>query len=349
MNKQNERHNNLLRIIDVLRTRKVTTQAELKEICSLQASTVSYLINDLRTFNFIKDSGKASCSGRKVGKPGLAISLNNEAACFLGIYLIDNAVELFVYGLDGEELDESRICFEADKLIETLYKGIDEKLSAYPQIKKIAIAVKGIIHNDGHLESGVRHTDSGAEDHWDIANFVEKIRQRYPEYEIIVENDANCAAIYYYTKNKDKYENVTTVTYVLNDQPFGIGLGLIIEGKLFRGSDGCAGEYYEKDSFLKESKYSVRDNLVPVVEKLLNHMKMTAYLLNPVKLIICGNAFSSAGEDTLRQLEGILSSLPCAAELKCEPHFSAPACGAALIGADSYVREIIGGIEKRWS
>ena len=120
MNKQNERHNNLLRIIDVLRTRKVTTQAELKEICSLQASTVSYLINDLRTFNFIKDSGKASCSGRKVGKPGLAISLNNEAACFLGIYLIDNAVELFVYGLDGEELDESRICFEADKLIETL-------------------------------------------------------------------------------------------------------------------------------------------------------------------------------------------------------------------------------------
>ena len=80
MNKQNERHNNLLRIIDVLRTRKVTTQAELKEICSLQASTVSYLINDLRTFNFIKDSGKAASSGRKVGKPGLAISLNNEAA-----------------------------------------------------------------------------------------------------------------------------------------------------------------------------------------------------------------------------------------------------------------------------
>ena len=267
--------------------------------------------------------------GIDVGGTNLVAGLVNEKG-----HILDKVSHPVDKSMTAEEL-----CHELARLAQ---KVCEMGAVPYEQIEAVGVGLPGLVDNETGV---VVQTPNMA---FSDTPF-RKLFQEVWNVPVFLANDANCAAIYYYTKNKDKYENVTTVTYVLNDQPFGIGLGLIIEGKLFRGADGCAGEYYEKDSFLKESKYGVRDNLVPVVEKLLNHMKMTAYLLNPVKLIICGNAFSAVSDDDLRQLEKVLSSLPCTAELKCEPHFSAPACGAALIGADSYVREIVGGIEKRWS
>ena len=46
-------------------------------------------------------------------------------------------------------------------------------------------------------------------------------------------------------------ENV--VLYVLNDIPFGIGCGLIMDGNLYRGKQGAAGEFFLKS--LHQQRY----------------------------------------------------------------------------------------------
>ncbi len=61
----------------------------------------------------------------------------------------------------------------------------------------------------------------------------EKIGKR-----VAVDNDANCAAVgSYYLDGKKKYSNFLTVTLGT-----GIGGGIIIDNKLYRGSTGSAGE-----------------------------------------------------------------------------------------------------------
>lgn len=347
MNKQHERKQNLFRVVEALQLGGPMTQSELKSCCALQASTVSYLVNDLRSFNLICEHEGLPAGEKKVGKPGVVIGLDNSAACFLGIYLIDDAIEMSIYGLDGRMIECERHPIEDDSMLEdTLISCISIQLKNHPQVRKVGIAVKGIIHNDGRLESGNRYPSPGRQTHWNFLSFVDNIRKGFPGYEVIVENDANCAALCY--QFEDRLGDETSVTYVLNTRPFGIGLGLMVNGQLFRGSDGCAGEYYEDGSFLKDERDLSADKLEDTLGRLSNHMKMVCYLMNPARLIICGSALCDADSHLAERLKNILSSLPCDVEVKTEAHFNAPARGAALKAIDSFVREIIGGIERRW-
>ena len=85
MNKKTERKQNLRLIVEALQQLGPVAQIRLKEFCNLQASTVSYLINDLKQQNLVVDIGKEDTQGR-VGKPGNMVGLNNREAAFLGMY-----------------------------------------------------------------------------------------------------------------------------------------------------------------------------------------------------------------------------------------------------------------------
>lgn len=341
MNNRNERYKNLLHVVDVLRKHGSLSQAQLSDLCGLQASTISYLVNDLRKYNLIRDIGKVQSRSNHAGKPGFAISLNNEAAIFLGAYLEDSYIDFSLYGLDGRLLECERIEFEDMTMEDAMDDGVGRMITRYPQIKKIGIAVKGLIHSDGRLESGDRHLPSGKVEHWNISDFTGKVKRRYPEHDLIIENDANCAAVCF--KFEDSEDVSNSITYVLNNRPFGIGIGLIINGHLYKGFSGVAGEFYDNDidSFC-------RDDIRSTISFLLNHMMMSTLLLNPEKIIISGSSFSTLDTETISEINEKLSCIPTKVELKIEENFSAPARGAALMVADTFIQELIGGMERRW-
>ena len=126
MNKKTERKENLRLIIDTLRLSGPLAQARLKESCSLQASTVSYLVNDLRMCNLVVDIGKEDTQGR-VGKPGNTISLNNEKAQFLGVYVEDDCLHAYLIGIDGKTLGYEYVEYtpsDVEKMIFAIIKAV---------------------------------------------------------------------------------------------------------------------------------------------------------------------------------------------------------------------------------
>ena len=235
MNKQTERKQNLRKIVETLRLHGPVPQARLKEQCNLQASTVSYLVNDLKQKNLIVEVGKESTQGR-VGKPGNMIGLYNEEAAFLGIYAEDDCLYTYLVGIDGTTLGSDSVAYAPENVESMIYQTIGGQLAEHTNIRGIGIAIKAVVYKDGTIRSGSRNHATAGESGWNLLDLPEHLRQAFPNIPIVVENDANSAAqLYRYEHKCDDF-----VLYVLNDIPLGIGCGLIMDGYLYRGKQGSA-------------------------------------------------------------------------------------------------------------
>lgn len=347
MVKKTERTKNLAHVIQVLRKHGPMTQARLKEHCQLQASTISYLVKDLKDSNFIIDMGLDEAEG-KVGKPGNLIGLNNRHAQFLGIYVQDEKLEVYLIGIDGKTLSCEIIAFDSTNAESSIYRTIENVLHLNPDIKGVGITIKAIVYSNGTIKSGLRQKGKKAVDHWAFAGLAKTLRCAFPNLAILMENDANSAAeLYQYQK---KLKNGNAVIYLLNKEPFGIGLGLLVNGKIFKGTSGAAGEFYEKNTNIREiaSKVSTeKDFIAYFMPAILPHILETAYFMDPEKIVLSGSYFERLSPKSLNTIEQLLSKVPVPVEIASDKDRLNPAKGVALLAINNYVLKFVRGVAKR--
>lgn len=344
MNKQTERKSNLRRIIETLRMCGPVPQARLKEQCGLQASTVSYLINDLKRENLVVDLGKEETQGR-VGKPGNVVSLNNGAAVFLGMYVEDDCLYAYLVGIDGKTVSADCVEYAPSAVEQVIFATIREKMARYRNICGIGIAIKAIVYSDGRIKSGARHGGEGG--NWDLVNLPISLRTAFPGLPIIVENDANSAAeLYRYEEKCDNF-----VLYILNDIPFGIGCGLMIDGQVYRGAAGAAGEFFVKDLQVQQIHQAAdrRDGaLERTLEMIQAHMMQTAYLLDPERFVLTGSLFRDVSDQDAQRARAYLARVPRPVALDYGPAQSLnPARGVALRAINTYIELYLEEMTKR--
>ena len=347
MNKGHERKRNLFFIIDALQRCGALTQSQLKDRCGLQASTVSYLIKDLEECGFIRDLGRTSNNG-KAGKPGSMIALNNDKASFLGIYAEDNSLDAHLVGIDKATLEEQHVTFADLQIEEAISSLIREALERHPQIKGVGIAIKAIVHHDGSIRSARRQNAKGGEGFWNFAGMRDKLRQAFPNILIVVENDANCAAMLHLHQTGRRMDNL--IVCLINKNPFGIGCGLIVNGRLFRGSTGAAGEFFDPDSRLRllaETLAGEEDFLNRFVPAILPALIDALHMVDPEMLILTGSMFEGMGEDVRRGIERAFRSSPVSIQVKGGQEQLNPANGAALLVTNDYIAGFIEEVKKR--
>lgn len=119
------------------------------------------------------------------------------------------------------------------KIISQICLGIDQVFSQFNINEFIGIGIG--IPGKVNAEKGIV-TSAPNFRNWDRVN-VKNYLKKY-KLPVFLDNDANCAALgeYFYGRNK-KIKNFVMVTLGT-----GVGGGLIIDGKLFRGESGGAGE-----------------------------------------------------------------------------------------------------------
>lgn len=333
-------------VIELLRLYGPVPQAKLRQQCNLQASTVSYLVNDLKQRKLIVEVGKEETQGR-VGKPGNRIALNNGEATFLGIYVEDDFLHAYLVGIDGETLGTDRVSYRPQDMARILPQTIRRELAGHPNIRGVGVAIKAIVYNDGRIQSGARETGEAKAERWDMANLPENLRTEFPDVPIVVENDANSAAeLYRYEEKCDDF-----VLYMLNDIPFGIGCGLMIDGKLYRGTQGAAGEFFVKN--LNTTKIHMRSEekagtLENILSAIVPHMLQTAYLLDTSRFVLTGSLFANISREEMEQAETYLREIPVPVVLDYGENQSLnPGKGAALMAINQYIGNLLEEVEKR--
>ncbi len=347
MNKGLERKGNLLGIIGALRCGGAMSQSRLKDCCGLRASTVSYLVRDLKACGLVKDLGRALGNG-KAGKPGSIVALNNDLASFLGIYAEDDRLDALVVGIDEATLDERHVRFEEFRVEEAIFSTIRQTLERYPNIRGVGVAIKAMVLDDGTIRSGRRHDAAGGESFWHFSGLRERLGDAFPQMLIAVENDANCAAVRFHYQNRRETQNL--IVCLLNRDPFGIGCGLLVNGCLFRGASGAAGEFYDGDKRLRglaESLFGGEDFIERFVPAILPRVMDAVCLLDPERVVLAGSFFDGLGEAGRMAVEKAFKASPAPVSVMGGIRELSPAKGAALLVTDDYIAAFIEEVKKR--
>jgi predicted NBD/HSP70 family sugar kinase len=212
------------------------SRAELALRIGLTRPTVSVIVTELSELGLLRETGKGESRG---GKRPIMLELKVDACYAIGIDLGDDLqIRGVLCDLHGktirfEELDyENRfdsILSVLIKLTAKLATGIQPK-----KIKGIGIAVSGIVNT---ATNEVIKSKTFDIKHRDLAQKLESASG----FKVILENRPNAAALAEVEFGAGK--NYRSMVYITSGR--GVGAGIVIDGKIFRGGFGTAGEIGE--------------------------------------------------------------------------------------------------------
>lgn len=118
----------------------------------------------------------------------------------------------------------------ARAMIESVEKALKESRTQISDVEAIGIGFPGAIDKENGILSYANNVPCNN------LNIREAFNNHFGKIEVLVDNDANCAALgeFYMTEGAKNFVFVTLGT--------GVGGGIIIDGKLYTGSNSMAGE-----------------------------------------------------------------------------------------------------------
>ncbi len=230
-------------ILNLIRTRKIISGAELSVITKLRPSTVLSILNDLSSHNLILKHGKGE-STNKGGKKPTLWKINSDSFYVIGLDLEVNEIKIVLLDLDGKVKSKRTSVITENRTL----AGVTEQIvNEFDQILKINDVPKSKILGMGVAYAGVVNSDKGLIIKGDVipemnAPLLNELRN-YFNFKIIIENNANAAAIgeKWSGQGIDK-KHFMTILPEFDTNVGGIGIGIIINNELYHGSTFCAGE-----------------------------------------------------------------------------------------------------------
>lgn len=233
---------NRLRVVDALRRHGTLSRADISRATGLSRSTVSTLVADLHRLGFVTAGAgnEASDGPAPVGRPPLMLRLDAPAGITVGLDFDHTRVRVAVSDLSRNVLTERAVELDVDgdapRALETAASLIGHALADAgvdaAHLLGVGVAMAGPVD-----PARRRLHDSPILVDWTGVDAAAELRDRLGV-PVHIENDANLGALAEATVGAAR--SARTAIYVQLSS--GVGAGLIVEGQLFRGSAGVAGE-----------------------------------------------------------------------------------------------------------
>lgn len=234
---------NRLNVLKQIIEKKRIKRIEISRLTRLQTSTLTYIIQDLKALNLIRESAADEKGKQKGVKPNI-ITLNEEDNFVLGFDVRPKEVRIVVKNLADRIVhrEKKAMVFEPEKAVENI-SGLFQKVKrefADRKILCLGLGVPGVVHapqNSIILSNLLKVGD------FPLGRLVgEKIRCP-----VFLENNANLAAYgEYVLVYKEKTRNLFYLLFHLDEanplKETGIGSGIIINGDIYHGDFFAAGE-----------------------------------------------------------------------------------------------------------
>ncbi|MFM7672475.1 MAG: ROK family transcriptional regulator [Bacteroidota bacterium] len=222
-------------IINTIDQNSHSTITELSRELNTSVPKVTSLVNELIEDGLLKDDGKFDSTG---GRRASIYGLVSEACYFIGVDVKRYYVNLGLLNFKKHLVDlREKIPFKLENTPESLQQllTIIRNFIAEQKIKREKILSVGI-----NLSGRINHTNGYS---YSYFHFHEEPLATVIEQEIgipvVLENDSRAMAYGEYCGTE--IQNRRHVLYVNMD--YGIGLGILIDGKLYYGKSGFSGEF----------------------------------------------------------------------------------------------------------
>lgn len=221
-------------VLDTIQTKGPISRAQISKTTGLNKATVSSLVTELINEHYVFEIGTGQSNG---GRKPVMLYFNKNAGYSIGIDLGVNYILGVLTDLKGIIIEKAFVTLnkqEYPHVIKEVLKIIKELICKSPEspygIIGIGIGVPGIVNSEGNILFAPNLN-------WREVNIKERI---YKEFNIpvIIENEANAGA--HGERLYGAGQNISNLVYV--SVGIGIGTGIIIDNKLFKGATGISGE-----------------------------------------------------------------------------------------------------------
>ncbi len=216
------------------------TRAELATNLGLQKGTITNIINDFLEIGIVAVNGDAAA-----GRRGEKLTLKLDGMYVLVACVTRKDYQVALYTLDGKEINRIKYTFEEKEELRDIVRKFSDECNGF--IKKygdknifdICVAVPGLY---------IRNNEDGKEiykitefEGWNTVNFRKEIECNIGR-KIEIVHDAKLAALAEWNNAYEVKKNRNASLIIIRSRGFGIGAGIIINGKIVEGQLGIAGE-----------------------------------------------------------------------------------------------------------
>lgn len=236
MNLEDVQEMNRALVIRLLRRVKLCSRADLAKMTGLKNATITNIINDLIGWGLVTETG--IINGQK-GRRSIGITLNTKAYKVVGIRLTRNYFIVGLFDLFGVENMVQRVPIDisvgSTSVIRIIIDYVTQVLDTSRQftILGIGAAIPGpYVRSEGKIALMTEYPG------WEMVSIEKELASSFP-IPVFLEHDAKAGALAEWWLSPRHMENETMI-YVAAGQ--GIGAGIVIDGRLLRGTLGIAGE-----------------------------------------------------------------------------------------------------------
>ncbi len=213
-----------------------TSRADISRASGLNRSTVSSLVDELITEGYVAEVGVGESA---LGRKPIMLQSNPDAGIIIGVELGVNYIRLIASDIVANVISSSEIAIEPadgmDRIVKTMLQAIESMAASVPSTLRgligVGVGVPGLVRSN----SGVLAFAPNLK--WKNVPLKDIMMDRLGV-PVFVDNEANAAALgeRWFGAGVD-VENMAYVSVGI-----GLGVGIVINGELYHGSSGYAGE-----------------------------------------------------------------------------------------------------------
>lgn len=228
------KESNRKKIISLLLKKNEIAKLDISRILDISITTVSTNINELKREGIVEDVRSLESTG---GRKAIAIKLNENCRYSIGVALTPSHIKITLVNLKKKIIESLRIRHKnngIENMISIIKENLDLIMKKYDLNSENLLGVGFSLPGTVDFNEGVIKYSYLLE----AKDFNLKGKFEYLNVPIYVDNEANLSAYYEFLNRKDMLENLLYVS--ITD---GLGLGIVINGKIYRGENNSSGEF----------------------------------------------------------------------------------------------------------
>ncbi|MFE0470813.1 ROK family protein [Streptomyces sp. NPDC058947] len=233
-------------LLELVRSRRATTRGALQQATGLSRATVGQRLDRLFRAGWLREGAGGPVDSPLGGRPSITLEFDDEHAVVLAADLDTRHARAAVLSLSGEILAEhsGTLVVEdgPDVVLGELGRWFAELLEKAGQQAQAVCGVGLAVPGPVDSETG-RVVQPPIMPGWDGYDITGRMARALTEHTgagpvpVLVDNDANLMA---YGEQRTGYPDCSA--FVLVKVSTGIGAGVVVDGAVFRGVDGGAGD-----------------------------------------------------------------------------------------------------------
>jgi predicted NBD/HSP70 family sugar kinase len=221
-------------VLNYVREREPISRAEIARETELQRSTISAIVEDLKSEGLVEEVGEGESTG---GRRPTMLKLRAAGAIALGVAITPTCTTIATSDLAGRLIDVEEFVTDPDldKTITQVISHVRElSRGKNDSIDAVGICLPGLVDpSTGHLHY-VPYFQ------WrDIP--VAQLISTAVGLPVVIDNDANSVALAELWFGRPEVSNARDFIMVMVAE--GVGTGIIFDGQVYRGQRGAAGEW----------------------------------------------------------------------------------------------------------